>query len=804
MKTPGLRIALSLLLLSTLVLFGLIPGVAGAAGYGPVRSMMEYKLNEESGSPEGICAGPDGAMWFGEGSKIGRITQSGAIKEFQCPDTGGYVSDITTGPDGALWFCEASPQDPRSRGNRLGRITTSGVVTMFDGLPGFHSLKSITTGPDGALWFTDGGACKIGRITTAGVVTEFDDPDGYSPLDITAGPDGALWFTDINRICRITTAGHITQHALPGDPTSTTATGICVGPDGALWFTVSQEQYGPGPGPGPEGTSSQVGRMTTAAALTEYDIPSPNMWLGDIAPGADGALWFTETKYDEEMGTVIDNMGRMTTTGAFTEFCTPSASYSLRISQGPAGTIWVTENTDERFGTIAKLLVYPPVPPPTQWKSTAYFAEGYTGTGFQEYVCIQNPNAAPADAWLTWMASDGSSDTQYLTLAPTSRMTVDVNQLAGAGKELSARVVSTSPGLVVERPMYFNYEGKWTGGHDVMGVTTPATTFYFAEGTCRPNFDTYFCIQNPGDVAANVRLTYMKGDGTTALESFAVKPHSRFTVIPKDKLGEGEDPAHDFSTMVECTNWQPIVCERPTYFNYRGAWTGGHDVTGVSAPASGYLFAEGTCRPDFDPYFCIFNPGNKDAAVTVSLETGDYGTKAHKLTVGRHSRATVRVKDLIGEGDDRAHDFSTEVACTNGQKIVCERPMYFNYKDNWTGGSDVMGATHLSKKFYFAEGSSRQAIDQYFSVWNPTDEPIGVKIAYMFTDGSVLEQTQDVEARATVDCRAFLAGAGKLGSDFSATVTNFMGKDFLIERPMYFDFNGWTGGHDVIGYTGAN
>ena len=31
-----------------------------------------------------------------------------------------------------------------------------------------------------------------------------------------------------------------------------------------------------------------------------------------------------------------------------------------------------------------------------------------------------------------------------------------------------------------------------------------------------------------------------------------------------------------------------------------------------------------------------------------------------------------------------------------------------------------------------------------------------------------------------------------------------MGKDFLIERPMGFDFNGWTGGHDVIGYPGAN
>ena len=66
--------------------------------------------------------------------------------------------------------------------------------------------------------------------------------------------------------------------------------------------------------------------------------------------------------------------------------------------------------------------------------------------------------------------------------------------------------------------MYFNYKGVWTGGHDVVGATAPATTFYFAEGTCRPDFDPYFCIQNPGSAAADVTLTYMKGDGTTATD----------------------------------------------------------------------------------------------------------------------------------------------------------------------------------------------------------------------------------------------------------------------------------------------
>ncbi|NPV60964.1 MAG: IPT/TIG domain-containing protein, partial [Actinobacteria bacterium] len=45
---------------------------------------------------------------------------------------------------------------------------------------------------------------------------------------------------------------------------------------------------------------------------------------------------------------------------------------------------------------------------------------------------------------------------------------------------------------------------------------TTNTTFYFAEGTCRPAFDPYLCIQNPGEQAAEVKITYMLGSGTTS------------------------------------------------------------------------------------------------------------------------------------------------------------------------------------------------------------------------------------------------------------------------------------------------
>jgi len=122
-------------------------------------------------------------------------------------------------------------------------------------------------------------------------------------------------------------------------------------------------------------------------------------------------------------------------------------------------------------------------------------------------------------------------------------------------------------------------------------------SWYFAEGTCRPGFDPYLTIQNPGAADAAVKITYMKGDSTTQIQNLTVSAHSRSTVVVKDTLGEGNDAAHDFSSKVECTNGQSIIAERPMYFNYRPGqlnWNGGSDVVGALSPASVFYFAEGT------------------------------------------------------------------------------------------------------------------------------------------------------------------------------------------------------------------
>lgn len=343
-----------------------------------------------------------------------------------------------------------------------------------------------------------------------------------------------------------------------------------------------------------------------------------------------------------------------------------------------------------------------------------------------------------------------------------------------------------------------------SGDNTVSVVRDPpqgGSTFYFAEGSCRPDFETYFCILNPGESDAQVTIIYVKGDASTEIQDLVVPKHSRSTVKAKDMLGEGDDSSHDFSAIVQCTNGQMIVCERPMYFNYNG-WTGGHDVVGATFPFDTWYFAEGTCRPGFDTYLCIGNPGDSAADVRITYMKGDGSIDTQDLTVGAHSRSTVVPRSVLGTGDDASHDFSIKVESTNGSEIVCERPMYFDY-NGWTGGSDVVGAVMPSDGFGWAEGTCRPGFAPYVCVLNPGSSEAGVTVSCI--DGNNEYHADDYmlapHSRMTVDMRTTLGTGDDTAHDFFGSAFGHDSAKIIAERPMYFDYNGWTGGFDVMGST---
>jgi hypothetical protein len=111
-----------------------------------------------------------------------------------------------------------------------------------------------------------------------------------------------------------------------------------------------------------------------------------------------------------------------------------------------------------------------------QPKKAWYFAEGYTGDGFDQSLIILNPHATDAQVTITYYLESGAPVIKNITVPNRYRSIVlvyDAGLGVGRGKAVSAKVETTHPnGVIAERPIYFTYNGSMgqvTGGHTVMG-----------------------------------------------------------------------------------------------------------------------------------------------------------------------------------------------------------------------------------------------------------------------------------------------------------------------------------------------
>ncbi len=212
-----------------------------------------------------------------------------------------------------------------------------------------------------------------------------------------------------------------------------------------------------------------------------------------------------------------------------------------------------------------------------------------------------------------------------------------------------------------------------------------------------------------------------------------------------------------------------------------------------------YYFAEGSTRDNttdgtFDEYLCMMNPGSGATDVGVTYMTAS-GTQMFKVyTIGGQKRLTVNVADEVGRGQDVACALSADTP------IVAERSMYFDYHDQWNGGSTVVGAPNPGEHWYFAEGTTRDnprdgSFDEWLCLMNPNNREATATISYM-TGGApvVVKATIPPLGRITRDV-ASDAGREK---DVSISVAGDL--PVVAERPEYFDYhNKWAGGDTTVG-----
>lgn len=332
--------------------------------------------------------------------------------------------------------------------------------------------------------------------------------------------------------------------------------------------------------------------------------------------------------------------------------------------------------------------------PSNEW----YFAEGYTGPGFVEYLTILNPSGeAAATVQATYAFTSGAPLVKNYVVKPGQRMTINAASEVGSGRDVSTKfAVLSGPPVVAERPMYFGADPVLGtaafGGHVTLGATSPSNTWLFAEGYTGPGFVEWLTLQNPNGGPTSATITYAFASGPPLVKIYPLAANSRTTLRVNDEIGA---PGRDVSVRIDVTG-PPIVAERPMYFSadpVLGALAnGGHVVVGASTTGANTYFAEGYTGAGFVEWLTLQNPDPLTSTVNVTYYF-DIGSPSgpNPLTLPPQSRTTIRVNSVVPSG----REVSVKIETTSGPNPLVERPMYFNANPgvgtSVNGGHDVVG-----------------------------------------------------------------------------------------------------------------
>jgi len=216
--------------------------------------------------------------------------------------------------------------------------------------------------------------------------------------------------------------------------------------------------------------------------------------------------------------------------------------------------------------------------PGTTW----FFAEGYTGASFQEYLTVQNPGATNATVTVTFLpASVPASTTRSIsfTVPAMSRWTENIRRdyLPYSNKSVGMIVTSDQP-IVSEREEYWG-DGAGSGKAGMSsgtGMTNASKQFFFAYGSNpgatagnagpgqQANDESYVTVVNPAPAPgsdATVLVSFFDAKGNAlGSKSITVSPQTRETVVVNNVIAPVSGP---FYTVVSSD--QAVFVEHPQY-----------------------------------------------------------------------------------------------------------------------------------------------------------------------------------------------------------------------------------------------
>jgi len=300
----------------------------------------------------------------------------------------------------------------------------------------------------------------------------------------------------------------------------------------------------------------------------------------------------------------------------------------------------------------------------TRW----YLAEGYTSLTFQETVAILNPARTTAHVTLRLLPTNGRpARAVTLRVAPHSEAIANVNRLL-PHQALSIIADSDQP-VVVARALTFSSDQSGAGFGLTLrtGSTTPATSWFFAEGSTLDRFQTFLTVLNPNRTRTRVTARFYGGTGQAlGARTFLVGAGSRGTLKLNTFL-----TASGIASVV--TSDRPVVVERAEYFGSPNSpHIAGSAVYGRNGPATRWSFPGGAGL-GIDEFLQLYNPSARTVTIEGTFYRANGKTQRFLITVRPHVHYTITVRRLAR---DYAPEHGVTVRSTTGLGFVAEQTLY--------------------------------------------------------------------------------------------------------------------------------
>jgi uncharacterized protein len=222
--------------------------------------------------------------------------------------------------------------------------------------------------------------------------------------------------------------------------------------------------------------------------------------------------------------------------------------------------------------------------------STWYFAEGATGSFFDTFILLMNPDETEARVTMRYLLDSGETIDVPKIVPARGRLTVSIDSEADPRLQSAAMatVVASDRPIVAERSVYWaTAEGAepWGESHTSQGAAAAAPRWALAEGRSGGalNFHTYVLLANPGAQAAEVTVRFLPESGEAIAKTYTVPALSRVTIDVSSEAPALRD--RSFVTVIETNDSTPIVVERSMYWDGSAmTWSGGSNAFATRLP----------------------------------------------------------------------------------------------------------------------------------------------------------------------------------------------------------------------------